>query len=89
MYITPSSKIYVDEATVLREKIIPYLEKGYKNFTFNFSSVTYIDSSGLAVLISIYKRADKTGGEVKIHGINGKVKQLFELTRLNKIFIID
>jgi anti-sigma B factor antagonist len=81
-----SGDIYVEEATVLREKLIPFTEKGYKNFIINLSSVTYIDSSGLGVLVAIHKRVVTHGGGVKIKGVQGKVRELFELTLLTKVF---
>lgn len=82
-------KIYVEEATMIREKLFPYIEKGYTHFVFNMFNVDYIDSSGLGVLVAIHKRAAQNGGKVEIHGLHGEVKELFELTRLNKVFEIQ
>lgn len=82
-------KIYVDEATMLREEIFPLIEKGQKQFVFHLSDVDYIDSSGLGVMVAIQKRALQNGGGVIIKGLFGSVKELFELTRLTKVFEIQ
>ncbi|WP_135551792.1 STAS domain-containing protein [Paenibacillus cymbidii] len=82
-------KIYVDEATVIREKLFRYLEQGYNEFVFHLFDVDYIDSSGLGVLVAVQKRALQAGGGVTIKGLQGEVKKLFELTRLTKVFAIE
>jgi anti-sigma B factor antagonist len=84
-----SGEIYVEESTAIREQLLQYLEKGYSLFTINLSEVSYIDSSGLGVLVAIHKRALQNKGQVIIQGLRGSVKELFELTRLTKVFSIE
>lgn len=84
-----TNEIYVDEAADFREQLLPYLNKGQKQFVIDVSKLKYIDSSGLGVLIGIQKRAIMNGGQVVIRGLNGAVKELFELTRLTKVFEIE
>ena len=84
--VTLSGKMYVEEATILREKLLIFMEEGYKEFVIKIAHVDYIDSSGLGVLVAIQKRALQMRGSVAIVGATGIVKELFELTRLNKIF---
>lgn len=86
--VTLTGNLYVEEAAVMREKLLEYANKGYKNFLINLTGVDYIDSSGLGVLVAIQKRALQQGGGVVIAGLGGVVKELFELTRLNKVFEI-
>lgn len=88
VFVTLSKEVYVEQASSFREALLPYLEKGHKNFTLDVSGLSYIDSSGLGVLIGIQKRAITNGGKVIIKGLKGQVKELFELTRLTKIFEI-
>lgn len=82
-------RIYVEEAALLREKLLEYISKGYANFIIDVSRVSYIDSSGLGVLVAIHKRAIQNSGAVTIKGLQGMVKELFELTRLNKVFDVE
>lgn len=86
--ITLMGSMYVEEASVLRKNLIGYIDKGHTRFLINLSSVDYIDSSGLGVLVGIHKRALERGGSVTISGLQGTVKQLFELTRLTRVFDI-
>lgn len=84
-----SGSMYVEEAAVLREKLLGYIDKGVKTFWVDLKEVDYMDSSGLGVLVAIQKRARQQGGEVVLVGANGPVKEIIELTRLNKIFTMS
>lgn len=78
--------LYVEEAAVLRQKLLMHIDKGYSQFLVDLTNVDYIDSSGLGVLVAIHKRSLQHGGNVAVTGLKGTVKELFELTRLNKVF---
>jgi anti-sigma B factor antagonist len=78
--------LYVEDAAGLREKFLEYINKGHNNFVLNLSEVDYIDSSGLGMLVAVQKRAVQNRGKVSIFGLKGTVKELFEMTRLDKIF---
>lgn len=81
-----SGGMYVEGAEILREKLIKCMEEGHKHFLIKMNRVDYIDSSGLGVLVSIHKRTKQCNGSLMISGVTGFVKELFELTRLNKVF---
>ena len=83
-----SGSIYVEEAAQIRESLIGYIDSGHKTFIVDLGNVDYIDSSGLGTLVAIQKRALQNGGSVIIKGMKGLVKDLFELTRLTKVFEI-
>jgi len=84
-----SGRMYVEEAVQLRDSLSGYIEKGHRTFIIDLSDVDYIDSSGLGMLVAIHKKALQKGGSVIIKGINGLVKELFELTRLTQVFEIQ
>lgn len=54
----------------------------------DFKRVGYIDSSGLAILIEYLKDSAKFGGKFALFGLEKKVATLFELVRLDQLFII-
>lgn len=78
----------VDEVATFRTKINKLIEQGNKNFIFNFSECTFIDSTGLGALVSIYKKCVEKGGSIKLKALNPEVEKLFKLTRLDKVFEI-
>src|SRR5664280_2768704 len=77
-----SGDVYAAEAAQLRESMIIYLQTRHKNIVIDFGDVDYIDSAGLGTLVAIQKRALENGGSVVIKGLQGIVKELFELTKL-------
>lgn len=78
----------VDEVASFRIEINKLIEKGQKNFIFNFSQCDFIDSTGLGALVSIYKKCAEKGGSIKLKTLRPEVEKLFKLTRLDRVFEI-
>jgi anti-sigma B factor antagonist len=79
----------IDEATELREKLNDLINKGEINFKLNFSKCVFVDSTGLGVLVSVYKKCMEKNGSFKLNSISPQVIKIFKLTRLDKVFQID
>lgn len=54
----------------------------------NLSKVAYVDSSGLATLVEILKNMRSYGGKMRLTNLSSKVRSLFEITKLEKLFEI-
>ena len=61
-------------------------EAGAACVTVDMHGVESIDSSGLGVLVLVYKRAAERGLRVRLHGVPPHVRELLELTRLAPLF---
>ena len=81
-----SGSIYVEDAAEILENLIGFIDRGHSSFLIDLSAVDYIDSTGIGALIAIHKRARKKEGGVAVRGLNGLVKELFTLTRVDKVF---
>lgn len=57
-------------------------------FVVDMSEVNYIDSGGLGCLVSFLRQVRQNEGDVKVSMLNDKVRNVFELTRLYRIFEI-
>jgi len=57
-----------------------------KKVVVDLLKVGYIDSSGLATLVEILKRTKSQSGSLVLSGLSEKVKSLFEITKLDKLF---
>jgi len=84
-----SGCMYVAEAALLRENLVEHIAKGHKNFIIDLGAVDYIDSSGLGTLLHIRKQTLQKGGSVIIKGLQGLVRELFEMTRVSNLFEIQ
>jgi len=76
-----------EETSLLRERI-KWLLNSTTNVILNLSGITFIDSAGLGVLVSMWSSSKSVGRVLKLASVHGKVKQVLEVTRLNSIFEI-
>ncbi len=56
-----------------------------KNIIFDFNGVSFMDSSGIGMIIGRYRNLSATGGKVAAAGINNDLKRIFEISGLKKI----
>src|SRR5947199_1469915 len=64
------------------------VEENPKQLVVDLSKVTYIDSSGLAVLIEAMQNVESYGGRFALAGLQENVKPIFEIARLDQVFRI-
>lgn len=81
--------LYVKSVAGLREELLKLIAEHKNLYVFDMSELQYIDSAGLGLLVTVQKRVVPLGGEVRIKGIHGVIKELFEQTRLDKVFVIE
>ncbi len=73
----------------LREELNAYIDReGIHHIFFDFREVDFIDSSGLGVLLSCYKRLAPYGGSVRVENLHPKVEMVFALAGMEKILKI-
>lgn len=58
---------------------------GVKNILLNLNGVTFIDSSGLGVILGRYKKISTLGGVMTVAHVQPQVVRIFELSGLLKI----
>ncbi len=59
-----------------------------KQLVVDLSQVSYIDSSGLAVLIEGMQNVAAYGGKFALAGLQDGVRPIFEIARLDQVFEI-
>ena len=89
IHIILQGTIYVEDAKEMTEKLVALIESGQTRLLIDLSQVEYIDSSGLGMLNRIQKIAVRNGGNVVLKGVQGLVRELFEMTRLTALFNIQ
>ncbi len=81
-------QLIVGNRQELKQKVLEELEVGSRKFVIDFANTGYIDSSGLGVLVSLSKKIREQGGELRLAGLNEDLRTLFELTKLDTLFMI-
>ncbi len=70
----------------LRSKVTASLEKNKINhILLNLEHLSFMDSSGLGVILGRYKQIKNSGGEMVVCSISPSVKRLFDMSGLFKI----
>jgi anti-sigma B factor antagonist len=62
------------------------LDAGRKTLIFDMSGVTHIDSTGMGRFIDTYGKLQKVGGSMLLAGASGTVREVFRVTRLDRVF---
>jgi anti-sigma B factor antagonist len=82
-----SGKITLGESTgILRDELRSLLAQGHKSILLNLADVSYVDSAGLGELVGAYTTAANQGGSIKLLNLQGKLKDLMQITKLHTIF---
>ncbi|MDD6042506.1 MAG: anti-sigma factor antagonist [Eubacteriaceae bacterium] len=68
-------------STGIRESIDFMLDEcSVKTVVFDFSRVTFMDSSGIGIVLGRYNKMKASGGRVVIRNASGLVKQILEMS---------
>jgi anti-sigma B factor antagonist len=63
-------------------------EDGRKKIVLDFTNVEYLSSAALGKLITMDKKVKAAKGKLRLCSIRPEIYEVFEITRLNKIFDI-
>ena len=67
---------------VIRSAYAEALRDNPERVFFNFKDTEYINTSGIAVLISLVMEAEKAGRKIGLFGMSAHYQKVFELVRL-------
>jgi anti-sigma B factor antagonist len=70
------------------ESLATMIEEKPARLVVDLTHVTYIDSSGLAVLIEGMQNVEGYGGKFFLAGLQENVRPIFEIARLDQVFNI-
>jgi anti-sigma B factor antagonist len=73
-------------APELRSVVDDLVNESRKEVTLDLASLRLIDSSGVGVIVSLFKRVRANGGQVRITGLRDQPRAIFRLLRLDRVF---
>ena len=79
-----SSRLDAASAPTFKTAMETELTHDDKRIILDLSEVTFMDSSGLGAVVAVLKQLN--GGEIRVVGLQKAVKELFRLTRMDRIF---
>ena len=84
-----NGEIDINTAPQIKKVFDKILSEKREKILINFKEVSYIDSSGLATLVEMLKNIRSYGGKLKLSNLSTKIRSLFEITKLEKLFDIS
>jgi len=85
--IAPESRLDAFSAPKFREKIQNLLDNGIKYLVLDLSQTPFMDSAGMAALVSALKQCRQRGGDVRmVWPLAEPVKRILALTKFDRVF---
>ncbi len=78
-------RIVVETTVSLRTTVKPLFARG-KTVILDLTGVSYMDSSGLGTIASLYVSAKTAHSQLRLINLNARLKELFRITRLGQVF---
>ena len=86
--IKPIGEVDIYTSPELKNQIFSLIEERNTSIISDGESLEYIDSTGLGVLMSIYKKMQENSLNLEIINLKPNIYKLFDITGLNKVFNI-
>jgi anti-sigma B factor antagonist len=83
--ISASGEIDLFAAPELRDRFLATVTAGHRLVIIDLSDVTFMDSSGLAVLVTAYKRLLTAGGRLRVSGAGSATRSALAISGLDRI----
>ena len=82
----PSGELDHHQAERLRTQIDAVYDKSScRHILLNMSEVTFMDSSGIGMIIGRYKNAEASGGRLIVSNMSENISRIFDVSGLAKI----
>lgn len=86
--VKPIGEIDIYTSADFKNNLLSLIEEKNTDINLVCTSLDYIDSTGLGVLISVLKQMKDSDTTIIITDIKPSIKKLLELTSLDKVFTI-
>ena len=71
---------------ILKERVNSLFSQGRLRLLLNLKEITYMDTTGLATMISLRMAAERVGGAIKLLHLPARIHDLLVITRLTTLF---
>lgn len=82
-------EVDISTAPEFKTRLYELVGEGDKDIELFCEELSYIDSTGLGILVGALKRVKKNENSVYIYRLKENIKKLFRITGLDKVFILE
>ena len=87
--VSVEGNIALDGVNEAKDYLKPLLDDAaIKGILINFEKVNFIDSSGIGLIVSLFKTLQQKEAKFGLSNLSKKNEEIFTITRLNKILDI-
>ena len=87
--ITVSGRLTLGrEVEQLETLVTDLLEKAQKMVVFDMTALDYLDSSGIGTVVSCLTQVKKSGGDLRLAGVNPRLLRMFKMTGVDTLVTI-
>ena len=86
--VSVGGEVDLSTAPELKEVLNGVIDGGARFVLVDLSAATFIDSTTLGVLMGAVKRVRPEGGEIAIACKDPNIRKIFEITLLDRVFVI-
>ncbi len=81
-------EIDLENSPQLRERLLDIVQQQPPRMIVDLTGVSYMDSSGVGTLVELKRNLERSGGRLVLVGLQPRVRSVFEITQLDKFFVI-
>lgn len=70
----------------LLESVEALLARGHRRFVVDLSGARWLNSTGLGILVTVFRRVHEHDGSLAVCGANKRIRGLYYVSQLEKVF---
>lgn len=86
--VSMEGRLDANSAAETERKLSDLIAKSNGPILFDLSSLDYVSSAGLRVMLVAAKRIQQKGGQLSLFGLNGNVREVFDISGFTAVFKI-
>lgn len=85
--VAPTGRLDALQAPEFRKQLQALIDDGVRNLVIDLSQTPFLDSAGMAVLVSALKQCRERGGDARmVWPTSDPVKRILALTKFDRVF---
>ena len=81
--------VFGEETSAVREQVKTLLAAGKKKLVLNMDKVSFVDSTGLGVLVGVRQSCKTAGAQLRLSNVEARYSELLKMTQLWPLFDVS
>ena len=86
-HFTVTGQININNAAYMKQELEKHIASGSINIVINMCSVTFLSSTGIRTILSIYKKTKELGGKLLIENPSECVRNVIGMVALDEMLL--